>query len=115
MSDDLMDMSIFGELQELMGEAISMLVDKYLEQSAEYMQQLNDAMASGDGTTAAQMAHPLKSSSRQLGLVPLSNLAETIEYGIKEEGGITDAVKEAHAAIGTKYDESVAALKAVPI
>jgi HPt (histidine-containing phosphotransfer) domain-containing protein len=58
---------------------IGRLVDTFLLSSGKLMGQLGEAIASENPTGAAEAAHPLKSSSAQLGLVELSGLAMEME------------------------------------
>ncbi|MCI5048842.1 MAG: Hpt domain-containing protein [Rickettsiales bacterium] len=110
MSESLLDRAIYDELASLMGDAIGILKDKFEKQSADYVRAVLQAVEREDAHEVAQAAHPLKSSSKQLGLVALSDLAGQIEDEAKEQNSVTDSIRHAASSLESLYQESLKAL-----
>jgi HPt (histidine-containing phosphotransfer) domain-containing protein len=62
----------------------------FIEHSAGRIAALRDALGSGDAQGAAEAAHTLKGSSRQLGLTDLADVCLAVELATKQ-GDITGA------------------------
>ncbi|CAN7343245.1 EAL domain-containing protein [Pseudoduganella sp. LjRoot289] len=73
------DMEVFGKLREILGSALAHAVSPYLEDSPVYLNELEQAVHSGDIDTARARAHALKGSSGNLGANELARLAQQIE------------------------------------
>jgi HPt (histidine-containing phosphotransfer) domain-containing protein len=71
------------ELKELFGDSINDLLKKYLEDSNSLMNILEKSINSNDIDGIVQTAHPLKSSSRQIGAEKFADIAMKIEHNGK--------------------------------
>lgn len=114
MSDKL-DMTAVNELKELMGPAFPALVERYKVQSTKYIQSITTGIAESDAEKVAQAAHPLKSSSKQLGASDLYELAKTIELEAKEHGAITDTLNAAFEPLEDEFKLACDALSGLAL
>ena len=62
---------------------LKLLIETYLEDAQTLYQQLVDASQSGDSNLACRFAHTLRSSSANMGAIPLSNYAKLIEESLR--------------------------------
>lgn len=107
----VLDMQTLAELRELMGEGMAGLVDKYIELSARYLEQIQQGLVSGDVSAIEQAAHPLKSSSIQLSAMQVYEAAKIIEHEAREKKAITPQMREAIEKIGPLLQTAGHALK----
>ena len=88
------DEELFLQMKDLMGEKFSSMIEKYRDNSVQYIQQIKTGLADNDAQMVADSAHPLKSSSAMIGLMTVSELSEKIESSAKEiienEGSLSD-------------------------
>ncbi|KQX01515.1 signaling protein [Massilia sp. Root418] len=73
------DMEVFEKLREILGAALPHAVSPFLEDSPVYLNELEQAVLTGDSDTARARAHALKGSSGNLGANALALLAQQIE------------------------------------
>ena len=73
------DQATVQELLELMGEGFAGLVQVYFDDTPRLLSQLREAAATGNHESIAEIAHSLKSSSANLGALPLAELAKRAE------------------------------------
>src|SRR5471030_831278 len=69
------DRALFGKLRELLGSTLAHAVTPFLEDTPVYLDELEQALRSGDIEAARARAHALKGSSGNLGAVLLAQLA----------------------------------------
>ena len=81
---DAMDMNILEEARTILKKRWPEMVEAYLEDAQTYINTIRDGFADNDKQAVASHAHPLKSSSRGMGITGLGDIAETIEYGAKD-------------------------------
>lgn len=62
-----------------MGDQFEMLVLKYCEMAGNLFDEIKQAVSAGDAEGLKKSAHPLKSSSAQLGAVGLAEIAKKLE------------------------------------
>ncbi|MCP4040407.1 MAG: response regulator, partial [Gammaproteobacteria bacterium] len=106
------DRATLDLLRESMGEDFPELVTVFLEDSAEKMAALSHLSAEPDQEELTRMAHSLKSSSANLGAMPLSVLARELEQRARI-GDLTN--KRGHVnAIQEEFERVKGALKAMP-
>ena len=84
LASPLIDRESVLESKDLMGEKFGMLVGYFLEDSAMYVGQIEQAFARGEVGDLVPPSHTLKSSARQMGAERLSSMAEGIEHGARE-------------------------------
>lgn len=69
-----------AQIKNLMGDKFTALIESYLEDSARYLAQAEEALAEGNAQLLANAVHPLKSSSATLGVMTVSKLASGLEH-----------------------------------
>jgi len=79
-----LDMAIIAESKALLQEKFTTIATYFLEDSAMYIGRIEQAFAAGDAEALVPPAHTLKSSSRQMGALRLSAVAEHIEITARE-------------------------------
>ncbi len=77
------DTSVHDGLRDLMGDEFALLIDAYLEDTALFVQQMQDACARSDMDAMQIPAHSMKSSSANIGAMGLSTLARELEEQIR--------------------------------
>ncbi|MEQ1790648.1 MAG: response regulator, partial [Rickettsiales bacterium] len=81
---DIIEMSFFNYFIELLGEQSAAVLYKHCDVSKGYIQTIKDALDTKDYIVMSEAAHPLKSSSAQIGAIKVSNIAAEIEKMGKE-------------------------------
>lgn len=81
----LVDAATFDGLKELLGEAFSQLIETYLTDSQVRIDKLKQSVPAGDFETTTHEAHGLKGSSRNIGIVPLGDVCESLEQESRAE------------------------------
>ena len=76
---DAVDQSVVQELLEVMGDGFGDLVQVYFEDTPKLLARLREAASRVDHAGIAEIAHSLKSSSANLGAMPLAELAKRAE------------------------------------
>lgn len=85
-----LDMDVLTKMEDLMKAKFPVMIEKYLDNAADYIAKLEEAFIDGKVRALADYAHPLKSSSASLGVMAVSELAKTIENNaddIDKNGG----------------------------
>jgi HPt (histidine-containing phosphotransfer) domain-containing protein len=107
MSEPIIDPATFAELQETAGaDFVSELVQTFLEEAPAMLQELRDALASGNAEGYRRAAHSLKSNSLTFGARTLGALAREQELG----GLPADRSPAALDALAQEYTRVAAAL-----
>ncbi len=76
----IIDLLTYNQLKDLMGaDFIVELIDTYNNETQGLIDQLNQALASGEAATFGRYAHSIKSSSASLGALAFSQLARELE------------------------------------
>ncbi|MEL0082169.1 MAG: Hpt domain-containing protein [Gammaproteobacteria bacterium] len=75
------DQDIFQEMQTVMEEEFTLLIEVYLEDTPELLDQIAAAISAEprDFPSLTNAAHQIKSTSASLGFVELASLAQTLE------------------------------------
>jgi len=74
------DRKTFIAMKDLLGDKFSLVIGIYLENSIGYLAQAEEALVNGNAKLLANSVHPLKSSSANLGLTKITELAADIEH-----------------------------------
>ena len=74
-----LEMDTFNQLKTLMGDKFSIVIQGYLKCADEFVVQANTAINENNAQLLMEATHPLKSSSAQIGAMPVSNIAGTLE------------------------------------
>ena len=77
------DQATVQELLEIMGEGFAGLVQVYFDDTPKLLARLREAASSGDHDAIAEVTHSLKSSSANVGALPLAELAKRAESDAK--------------------------------
>jgi HPt (histidine-containing phosphotransfer) domain-containing protein len=108
------DTSVLQSVVEMIGvdepAVILDLIDTYVQDSQQQVDQLQQALASGDFKTLHRMAHSMKSSSATFGATHLSKLCETLERAAKENCPANLCAVQVDA-ISTEHVRVIAALE----
>ncbi|MCU7827939.1 MAG: response regulator [Candidatus Thiodiazotropha sp. (ex Myrtea sp. 'scaly one' KF741663)] len=83
-SHGVIDRSVLKELYEIMEEDFVSIIESYLKSAPGLMHGIRDAVKSGDMDALVKSAHPLKSSSANVGAMELSVLARDLEFKGRE-------------------------------
>jgi HPt (histidine-containing phosphotransfer) domain-containing protein len=75
----VIDYDILSEAKEEMKDEFAVLVEYFLEDTAEYLATIAQALETGNPAKIATTAHTIKSSAKQLGAILLSDLASEME------------------------------------
>ena len=91
----LIDKATFEELKQMSGaDFINELIDAFLEDAPDMIQNMRTAAATGDVETFRRNAHSLKSNAYTFGATELGGLARELER----------MGRESNLAIGTRLD-----------
>ncbi|MGN6788693.1 MAG: ATP-binding protein [Rhodanobacteraceae bacterium] len=106
---DTLDSTTLVDLEDIMGDELVTLVDAYLRDGETRMRNMREAADRGDGTEVGKLAHSLKSSSANLGAMPLANRARQVEEAARN--GTLANPADSVAALEKLYANAAAALK----
>ena len=113
MTEPAIDTATFEGLLDMTGGDLAFvdeLVDTYLEDGQRQVAALREAAASGDVAELVRPAHSLKSSSLNVGALPLGGLSRRLEEDARN-GEVVDAVDRV-AGIAGAFEEATQALLA---
>src|SRR6185437_908284 len=106
---DTLDTATLVDLEDIMGDELVTLVDAYLRDGETRMRNLQEAAARGDTAEVGNLAHSLKSSSANLGAMPLSTRARQVEEAARN-GTLANPL-DSVAALEKLYANAATALK----
>jgi signal transduction histidine kinase/CheY-like chemotaxis protein/HPt (histidine-containing phosphotransfer) domain-containing protein len=106
---DTLDATTLVDLEDIMGDELVTLVDAYLRDGETRMRNMREAADRGDGTEVGKLAHSLKSSSANLGAMPLANRARQVEEAARN--GTLASPGDSVTALEKLYANAAAALK----
>ncbi|WP_296703651.1 Hpt domain-containing protein [Thiocapsa sp. UBA6158] len=95
--ETVIDTTVLADIRDLMEDDFPDLVRRFLEDSADLIDQLDRGIARGDTDSVHRAAHTLKSSSAALGALALSDRAKHLE-ALGRSGVLNGAAAEATAA-----------------
>ena len=104
---DAIDAAAFANLVEITGGDLAFvddLVDTYLEDGAQLIEELRDAAGRGDLAALVRPAHSLKSSSLNLGAMALGERCRTLEEAARS--GAVPHPSEWVASIASGFDDA---------
>lgn len=87
----ILDPTVLSELRELLEDAYGDLLQNFLDDLAEQLPAMEEALMRGAATTLGQIAHKLKSASGSVGALRLSALAFELEQ-LGKSGDISTAL-----------------------
>ena len=106
---DTLDTATLVDLEDIMGDELVTLVDAYLRDGDTRLRSLREAADRGDATEVGKLAHSLKSSSANLGAMPLANRARQVEEAARN--GTLANPADSVAALEKLYANAATALK----
>jgi CheY-like chemotaxis protein/HPt (histidine-containing phosphotransfer) domain-containing protein len=106
---DTLDTATLVDLEDIMGDELVTLVDAYLRDGETRMRNLQEAAARGDSAEVGKLAHSLKSSSANLGAMPLSTRARQVEEAARS-GTLANPL-DSVAALEKLYANAATALR----
>ncbi|MES2404090.1 MAG: ATP-binding protein [Pseudomonadota bacterium] len=106
---DTLDTATLVDLEDIMGDELVTLVDAYLRDGETRMRNLQEAAARGDTAEVGNLAHSLKSSSANLGAMPLSTRARQVEEAARN-GTLANPL-DSVAALEKLYANAATALR----
>ena len=106
---DTLDTTTLVDLEDIMGDELATLVDTYLRDGDVRLRNLREAADRGDSAEVGNLAHSLKSSSANLGAMPLANRARQVEEAARN--GTLASPADSVAALEKLYANAAAALR----
>ncbi|MCG7874217.1 MAG: ATP-binding protein [Candidatus Thiodiazotropha lotti] len=110
-SSGMIDRSVLEELYEIMEEDFVSVLESYLKSAPGLMLGIRDAVKSGDMEGLVKSAHPLKSSSANVGAMELSILARDLEF--KGRQGDSNGLVASYNQTAEVYRRSITELKSI--
>ncbi|MEJ2403868.1 MAG: ATP-binding protein [Candidatus Thiodiazotropha sp.] len=107
----IIDRNVLEELYEIMEDDFVSVLESYLKSAPGLMQGIRDAVKSVDMDGLVKSAHPLKSSSANVGAMELSILARELEF--KGRQNDTNGLVDSYNRTAEVYRRSVSELKAI--
>ena len=107
MSEPVIDMTVFTELQEAAGaEFVAELVATFLEEAPPMLAELRNAQAAGLVDVFRRAAHSLKSNSNTFGATRLGEMARDLELGgLSADTAPLDALDAEYQRVATALKE----------
>ncbi|HEY9666528.1 MAG TPA: PAS domain S-box protein [Coleofasciculaceae cyanobacterium] len=110
-SQAVLDPKIIKSLRQIAGERLSQIINDYLEDAAQLLQTIRDAVAAEDAQALRQTAHSLRSSSANLGATELSKLSKELE--MIGRSGTTTHAENGIRQVEAEYEKVKVALQQV--
>ena len=107
MSEPVIDMTVFTELQEAAGaEFVAELVATFLEEAPPMLAEQRNAQAAGLVDVFRRAAHSLKSNSNTFGATKLGEMARDLELGgLSADTAPLDALDAEYQRVATALKE----------
>jgi histidine phosphotransfer protein HptB len=101
MSEKIIDLATFAELQAAAGEDfVKELIDTFLEEAPAMLAALRSAFAAGNADAFRRAAHSLKSNLNTFGALALAAKARDLELkGLPADAGPIDALADEYAGV----------------
>ena len=110
-SGGMIDRSVLEELYEIMEDDFVSVLESYLKSAPGLMHAIRDAVKEGDMDGLVKSAHPLKSSSANVGAMELSILARELEF--KGRQGDASGLVASYNQAADIYRRSISELKTI--
>lgn len=104
MSQSLLCEETFAAFMDVTGDASSMIIQVFLSNTEQSVQEALTAAAAGDHTTVRRHAHSIKSSAAQIGVMDVSDLAALAEQHAMSDNVSCDILMQDTAALETAFD-----------
>ena len=110
-SGGMIDRGVLEELYEIMEDDFVSVLESYLKSAPGLMHAIRDAVKEGDMDGLVKSAHPLKSSSANVGAMELSILARELEF--KGRQGDASGLVASYNQAADIYRRSISELKTI--
>jgi signal transduction histidine kinase/CheY-like chemotaxis protein/HPt (histidine-containing phosphotransfer) domain-containing protein len=110
-SGGMIDRNVLEELYEIMEDDFVSVLESYLKSAPGLMHGIRDAVKAGDLEGLVKSAHPLKSSSANVGAMELSILARELEF--KGRQGDANGLVASYNQTAEIYRRSISELKTI--
>jgi signal transduction histidine kinase/DNA-binding response OmpR family regulator/HPt (histidine-containing phosphotransfer) domain-containing protein len=110
-SGGMIDRNVLEELYEIMEDDFVSVLESYLKSAPGLMHSIRDAVKAGDLESLVKSAHPLKSSSANVGAMELSILARELEF--KGRQGDASGLVASYNQTAEIYRRSISELKTI--
>ncbi len=107
----VIDRAVLGELYEIMEEDFVSVIQSYLKSAPNLMHGIREAVQNRDMDALVKSAHPLKSSSANVGAMDLSVLSRELEFKGREND--TGDLVNCYNKTAEVFRKSVAELRAI--
>ena len=97
----IFEQACLDDMRDVMGDQFKMIIEYYLDDASNYLEQIKTGWQDSDDKSIVAAAHPLKSSSRELGAIELSDIAKRIE----ENARLAEQDDNRMSSIGPLVDE----------
>lgn len=78
-NDTPVDKAVFENLRSVLGPALDLALRQFLEDTPQYLRRLEESVTSGDARAALTIAHTIKGSCSNLGVVHMAQLTRDVE------------------------------------
>lgn len=79
MNTSYIDLEIYNSIGEILGDELPLLVEEFIEDSLVKLEELKKYMKENDADKIFNVSHSLKSSSANMGAIPMSEICQSIE------------------------------------
>ncbi len=90
----ILDLDIIEEAKSVMKARFMTMVEYFLEDAETYSSGIREGLEQNNSEKIRAAAHTLKSSSKQLGALRLSETAKEMEYTVQGEGSGTESLDQ---------------------
>ena len=117
---DLVDIAMLNEARSLLKDKFAFLLGCYIDDVESYIKEMNDALAGKNIDGIIRPAHTIKSTSRRMGALPLSDMAARIERAARDAADAGAMPWSDPAIIGdirgiaTTFEQTKQALNRIP-
>lgn len=109
MSEPAIDPVVFGEMKDLMEDALGEFIETYLENSPKLLNSISESLPSGELEPIYHNAHQLKGGSGSIGAMQVFHIAKQLEE--KARGGDTDGLDSLFSELQQAYEQAAAELR----
>ncbi len=107
MPDELIDRTVFAELQSTAGaDFAAELVGTFFEEAPQMLAEMRAALAAGSAERFRRAAHSMKSNAHTFGAMALGEQARALELGgLPADAGCVDVLEAAYARSAAALEE----------
>lgn len=103
----LIDESVIGQLQEVLGPAVAVILSRGREQVERLVGEISDLESRGELEVIAQRAHELGGVAGQVGLARLSQSALALERAVREGVALNSGYGEGLVELARESTEAM--------